>query len=121
MKAKPRSNSGRGATDQSGYWTLQSSRPVRGSYPYAALAPALSICIFPPVFTINGVLWALRKSPSLAIGPGTFSSFHTTERAVFQTVSPVFLSRATWYCKSAPSIVRIKRFSNEIGDDDGPR
>ena len=70
---------------------------------------------------LKGVLWALRKSPSFAIGPGTSSSFHATERFVFQTVSLVFLSRAAMYCKSAPSNVRISRFSNATGDEDAPR
>jgi len=39
----------------------------------------------PAAVTINGVLWALRISPSFAICPGTSSSFHATERSVFQT------------------------------------
>ena len=71
--------------------------------------------------TTNGVLWALRRSPSRTMGLGSPSSFQATERLTFQTVWPVFLSRAMWYCTSTPSIVRINRFSNMISDEAGPR
>ena len=80
----------------------------------------LHITGLPPIDTINGVLWALRQSPSLTIFlsmvfviPG-----HRTVRL------PDRLSRAfvegDQILQSAPSKVRMMRSSNSTGEEDAP-
>jgi len=75
----------------------------------------------PSTSAMIGVLWPLRRSPSMVGFPRSSRSFQSAERSVFPHGLARFLVEPATYWKIRSIESQDQQFSKSMGEEDGPR